>query len=497
LPFAKSRFGFLCQEAEQSTQTEICGFNRGRRRSRNPSRTCSQAQQKEESKRKHATNPIKCRSPKRIYRESHTLEGNKRNPTVQSATTHFCGTEPTLWHIPSHTESHSTPTTYPHLLPAVATPHTSSSSFDPQHLFGATSLAISQLTLPEHTNAKPRSTHQSSTPTTALSLSKSSQGKDANQTPFQTSTGKRKSKGTKTLKSRRAAKQRILRQKKKLEAKSNMPLQQKHYHTLQRCLKNYGFCANPNYTLQKNFNDNLKANSSENENLPQPINNLSFHNFCKINTIPTGTRQLLGLNLRYCLASSQLHNNIRSTVQKMAYTIRTKYHLQRLGQATDSTYIKQIYIKNKHWNPEPAPTLVKDTITIFDKSLHKMQDALNTKQQKMNLRNLTTLQSQTLRTLKKSTHLTIKPTDKNLGPAILDTDNDIQQVLKEHLLTSDYRQLNNDTAKLQMANIINSIHELSKAEQLYFHRSFQHYHRTPIFMDFQRCIKSQLPSDQL
>jgi hypothetical protein len=69
----------------------------------------------------------------------------------------------------------------------------------------------------------------------------------------------------------------------------------------------------------------------------------------------------------------------------MAYALRTKYHLQRLGQATDSTYIKQIYKKNKHWNPEPAPTLVEDTITIFDKSLHKMQDKLNTKQQKINL----------------------------------------------------------------------------------------------------------------
>jgi len=181
----------------------------------------------------------------------------------------------------------------------------------------------------------------------------------------------------------------------------------------------------------------------------------------------------------------------------MAYTICTKYHLQRLGQATDSTYIKQIYKKNKHWNPEPAPTLVEDTITIFDKSLHKMQDTLNKKQQKINLGNLTTLQTQTLRTLKQNAHLTIKPTDKNLGPAILDMDSYIKQVLKEHLLTNNYRQLDNDSAKLQMANIEHelkalikdNVHKLSKAEQLYFHQSFQQHHRSPIFYGLPKVHK--------
>jgi hypothetical protein len=152
-------------------------------------------------------------------------------------------------------------------------------------------------------------------------------------------------------------------------------------------------------------------------------------------------------------------------------------------------YIKQIYAKNKHWDPEPAPSKVEDGITEFDKALHNVQETLNLKQQKINLRNLTYLQSKMLRILKESKHLTIKPTDKNLGPAIMDTDNYIKQVLQEHLLTKDYVQLSDVAAKTQMDNIkhklktlITASHrELSIPEQLYFQHSFQHHYRTPIF----------------
>jgi hypothetical protein len=102
----------------------------------------------------------------------------------------------------------------------------------------------------------------------------------------------------------------------------------------------------------------------------------------------------------------------------MAYTIRTKYHLQRLGLPTTSDYTKQIYAKNKYWNPESAPLKVEDAITSFDKTLHSMQEKLNLKLQKNNLRILTYQQTKTLRALKENKHLIIKPTDKNLGPAI-------------------------------------------------------------------------------
>jgi hypothetical protein len=182
----------------------------------------------------------------------------------------------------------------------------------------------------------------------------------------------------------------------------------------------------------------------------------------------------------------------------MAYTIRTKYHLQRLGIPTTSDYTKQIYTKNKYWDLEPAPLKVEDAITTFDKALHSVQENLNLKLQKINLRNLTYQQTKTLRALKESKNLTIKPTDKNLGPAIMDTDRYIRQVLQEHLLTKDYMQLPEATAKAQMDHIKNRLKtlitashtELSKPEQLYFRRNFQLHHRTPIFYGLPKVHKT-------
>jgi hypothetical protein len=79
----------------------------------------------------------------------------------------------------------------------------------------------------------------------------------------------------------------------------------------------------------------------------------------------------------------------------------------------------------------------------------------------------------------------------------MDTDNYIKQVLQEHLITKDYVQLSDVAAKTQMDNIKHKLKtlitvshkELSKPKQLYFQRSFQHHHRTPIFYGLPKVHK--------
>jgi predicted double-glycine peptidase len=170
---------------------------------------------------------------------------------------------------------------------------------------------------------------------------------------------------------------------------------------------------------KKNFNNII---TSETANSSQQMSNLAFHNLCNNANIPHGTRQLLGLNLKYCLACSQLNNNINTTVQKMAYAIRTTF-------------------------PEPAPLHIEDKITSFEKILKTEQNNLIHKLNGRNLRNLTYPQSVTLRLLKQNNNLTVKPTDKNLGPAIIETKEYVSRILKEHLLTSDYGKLTEASAK--------------------------------------------------
>jgi hypothetical protein len=137
-----------------------------------------------------------------------------------------------------------------------------------------------------------------------------------------------------------------------------------------------------------------------------------------------------------------------------------------------SNYIKQIYLRNKTWRPPPAPNIIEEQITAFEKALKGQQNKLQSRLHAKPFKNLTTLQLSALKSLCSNTAVTIKPTDKNLGPAIMDTTHYVRQVLQEHLLTKDYRQLTAHEAKTNMENLQHTLkntiesnaHILSKAE---------------------------------
>jgi hypothetical protein len=249
--------------------------------------------------------------------------------------------------------------------------------------------------------------------------------------------------------------QRRLKQMQKTEAlKDTIHLRQRLHHTKQHCLADFGFFANSKATLQHNFNQALTTLS--NPNSQQPTN---------------------------------LDNNINNAVQKMAYSIRTRCFLMEHGNSNKSNYIKQIYIRNPNWNPPPAPIRIEDSITNFEKLLKASHYKLSRKHHKVNLSKLTTLQSQALKLLRQNKQLIIKPTDKNLGPALLDLDTYIIQVLQEHLLTKDYAQLSHHEANNKIETLKHSLkqliasnqHLLTKAKLTYFNRGFKACFRIPVF----------------
>jgi hypothetical protein len=100
------------------------------------------------------------------------------------------------------------------------------------------------------------------------------------------------------------------------------------------------------------------------------------------NKLPPGSKELLGLNLKYCLATNNMHFNTNLTIQNMAYTIRTNYYLKELGIPDGQNYEKQIYMKNKYWNPPPAPLTIENKITEFEKEIKHKQQLLAPKHQK-------------------------------------------------------------------------------------------------------------------
>jgi len=267
--------------------------------------------------------------------------------------------------------------------------------------------------------------------------------------------------------SRRITQRRTKRQAKKFAEASILspathPTVNNHLKTTEaKCLAAYGFYASPELSLQNNFNNALKK--IETLWQYQQPKNLAFHNLCKNNVLPPGSRALLGLNLKFCLAHKTITNDINKTVLRLARSIRINYYLNENGIMDDSAYEKQIYVKNSNWHPLQAPWLVEEKITDFEKALkQKHQDLIN-KNQKIIITNLTPLQAKAMRLLKNNQNIIIKPTDKNLGPAVMDTSQYIHQILKEHLLTGDYKQLSQPEAKHRMEQLKKELNDLITA----------------------------------
>ncbi|MFN9979131.1 MAG: hypothetical protein ACK53Y_04420, partial [bacterium] len=102
-------------------------------------------------------------------------------------------------------------------------------------------------------------------------------------------------------------------------------------HTTLLCQKAYGFTANPSFSLQKHFRTAIATPSSPYFKQPKQ---LTFHNLCRDATLPVGSKNLLGLNLKFCLSTKTLTNDINQTMLRLARSIRTHHFLQTYGLNT-------------------------------------------------------------------------------------------------------------------------------------------------------------------
>jgi hypothetical protein len=80
----------------------------------------------------------------------------------------------------------------------------------------------------------------------------------------------------------------------------------------------------------------------------------------------------------------------------------------------ESEYIRQIY-KKTELEPPTRSILIENKMTCFEKRLKERSP----KPRKLTLRKCNILQTNTLWALRDNKNLIIKPTDKNLGPAIM------------------------------------------------------------------------------
>jgi hypothetical protein len=128
----------------------------------------------------------------------------------------------------------------------------------------------------------------------------------------------------------------------------------------------YSFTVDPTKSNKDNFNSatttyhnttNINASGTRNHTntlLTQQPTNLAVHNLCQTIQPPHGTKNLLGLGLKYCVVPPKATPDITNGMFKRAYRIRTKHYLQTTDRTDNQEYIPQLYIKLKNWNPRPA-----------------------------------------------------------------------------------------------------------------------------------------------
>jgi len=183
---------------------------------------------------------------------------------------------------------------------------------------------------------------------------------------------------------------------------------------------------------------------------------------------------------------------------KLAYSIRTRHYLKTTDDVRDSNDIPQIYLKNKSWTPPPASTVIEHQLTVFEKSLKKHCDTLTKKHNKDNLSNLTPMQSNALKKLRSNNAILVKPSDKNLGPAVMDKETYKNKIISEHLSTVVYSKLTQQEALSKLSQLKDTLKDmvsnhqdsLSPPELTYFHRGLRNQHRIPLFYGLPKVHKN-------
>ena len=203
-------------------------------------------------------------------------------------------------------------------------------------------------------------------------------------------------------------------------------------------------------------------------------------------TPPPGIDSLLWNGLKYCIERPIPTPKLDTTLHRLTNDIRLKY-FWRHHPTDDQDYNPKLYIKSD-WNPPQASAAIETALKNFHTDI-LFQTTAN-KRQQIRQHNLLPSSRLLLRSLKTNQDFIILPTDKNLGPAILERDVYKRRCLQDHLLdTSTYTQLSHEDAdgllylaQKKMEYIIKKYEpNLPTTELTYFQRCAHETRRIPQF----------------
>jgi hypothetical protein len=246
--------------------------------------------------------------------------------------------------------------------------------------------------------------------------------------------------------------------------------------------------------------------------------NMAFHNFCTTSNIPAGTPSLLGLNLKFCIEPPRPYQNITRSLFRFRRDTRLHYlhsrdepenptqqDFEEREKGNEGSYIPKLYIAST-WNPKPTETHVEHTLDALDKAMNECQNKLPSTRRY----NLSCAQRHTLSELRKRPDLIVLPTDKNLGPSVIERTRYINAMLSQHLLRqTTFEQINATDiyeALTKQQNNFTACYEkhreaimYSDAQSTYFERAMTQEHlmktRVPQLYGTPKAHKNMTPNN--
>jgi hypothetical protein len=247
--------------------------------------------------------------------------------------------------------------------------------------------------------------------------------------------------------------------------------------------RNFGFTINlklPAWTNAALILANQTARQIDN-----PVLNMKFHDLCTYLTPPARIQALLGFDLKHCVQLKKPDTKVEDILDRIERDVCIRYlHKENLKSDDESAssnddYDPKIYIKLQDWQPEPCDETLETELFAFRKKVCSLVAANKPTPRS----NLNKRQEQILLALQKAKQFIIMPTDKNLGPAIMERTTYIKRCFQDHLLNqSTYQRLSKQEAYKMRYNARAAITTAARkaikrfdipiAERQYFSRSF-------------------------
>ena len=274
-------------------------------------------------------------------------------------------------------------------------------------------------------------------------------------------------------------------------------------------MNRYGFWCNPSLPLWLRINSTLQAMPLHTVLNHYKLKQTAFHNLCTFLQPPPDTHKLLWLGLKFCIEKPLPKPVLATYIERLTYDIRVKAAMaanedsivinqsgQRIFLEGDTDYDPKLYLPSTDYIPAATTPQIEQAIRDFSTGLEQLID--NNKQKRKN--NIPPSTRRLIQTLGlDNPHFIVTPTDKNLGPAILERSVYKRRCLQDHLLdTTSYKQLTPEEAQSKLATarelmetlIRTHRHNLASHEITYFTRVFKLKCRTPQFYATPKVHKS-------